>query len=123
MKTGYVEAIYSHAEDRPQVEAEKSVFAPGQAVRDGKRADYSQLPIEGLQRIAGVFSEGEQKYGRDNWKKGGEDYEYDAANHAFEHLKRYVDCKYNGGVPTGEDDLAKVGWWVLTQCWHDAHKQ
>lgn len=90
-----------------------------QANRDETLPDYTQLPWESLAAIAKVFVEGEAKYGRHNWRTGGEDYRRDAANHAFEHLKKYTDGRFNGqSVMSGEDDLAKVGWWVLTELWH-----
>lgn len=97
------------------VRKRQSAFPPDQARRNRKRPDLRQIPVEGLIRIADVFTEGEPTYGRDNWKTGGKDYRYDAANHALWHLYQHVIGNRN------EDHLAKVGWWVVTEAWHEAH--
>lgn len=73
-----------------------------------------QIPVHSLQEIGRIFEEGAAKYGRDNWKKGVNDKEYqeERLEHAITHLLRYA----NGD--TSENHLAKVAWYCVTQLEH-----
>lgn len=68
------------------------------------------IPWYSIQRIGKIFVEG-LRYGRDNWKKGVHDAEYQEERweHAMVHL-----IKYKEGDTT-EDHLAKVAWFCVTQ--------
>lgn len=72
-----------------------------------------QIPFKGIEAIGRIFAEGEQKYGRDNWKSTPDDAEYDAerCRHALRHLYLYA----NGD--RSEDHIAKVAWYCVTTIW------
>jgi len=72
-----------------------------------------QVPFEGIEAIGAIFSEGEIKYGVDNWKKGvgDEAYQVERTRHAIRHLMLWA----NGD--RSEPHLAKVGWFCVTQLW------
>lgn len=91
---------------------------------DIERFDLTQIPLSSEKRIGAIFREGEVKYDRNNWRKGlgRKEYQLERANHALKHLKIYIHWleheEYIGEIKEGkpEDDLAKVGWFVATQC-------
>jgi len=68
------------------------------------------IPMYSIYRIGKIFIEG-LRYGRDNWKKGVFDKEYqeERLEHAFNHLILYKEGD------TSEDHLAKVAWFCITQ--------
>lgn len=82
-------------------------------------AGIDQIPFSALCRIGAIFAEGEHKYGRDNWRILGDDreriaYTRERYRHALRHLMTWF-LEYEGiRKPTGEDHLAKVGWFVAT---------
>lgn len=77
-----------------------------------------QIPFEGIEAIGAIFAEGEPKYGRDNWKKGAGDIEYERerTRHAMRHLWLWA----NGD--RSEDHIAKVGWFCVTQIWRERNR-
>lgn len=84
-------------EQQPQVDKAKTeTVSPG----------VDQVPYASIERIGAIFAEGEIKYGRDNWKKGVGDTEFqeERIRHMIRHLFLYA----NGDRT--EDHLAKVGW-------------
>lgn len=106
------------------VTACESIAHPPETVRTDKEPyDLTQMPFEAEKRIGAIFIEGESKYGRDNWKKGtgNKQYQIERANHALKHLKIYIHQlttgeeigEFKNGEP--EDDLAKVAWFCCTQ--------
>jgi len=80
--------------------------------------NLDQIPFEGLEAVGKIFAEGAIKYGRDNWKKGTGDKEYqlERLNHAIRHLMLYANDDRS------EAHLAKVAWFCLTQIWHEAQQ-
>lgn len=89
------------------------------AKSDRESADLTQIPYEAERRLGLIFKEGLLKYGRGNWRKGAGDFDYqmERANHALKHLKIYLHQLEFGediGEP-GEDNLAKVAWFCVTQ--------
>jgi hypothetical protein len=68
------------------------------------------IPFYSIIRLGSIFVEG-LRYGRDNWKKGVNDKEYqeERLEHAMVHL-----IKWKEGDRT-EDHLAKVAWFCVTQ--------
>lgn len=68
------------------------------------------IPLYSLLDIGKIFIEG-LRYGKDNWKKGVNDKEYqeERLEHAFLHL-----IKYKEG-DRSEAHLAKVAWFCVTQ--------
>jgi hypothetical protein len=68
------------------------------------------IPFHSIYRIGAIFIEG-LRYGRDNWKKGLFDKEYqeERLEHALNHLFLYKEGD------TSEDHLAKVAWFCITQ--------
>jgi hypothetical protein len=70
----------------------------------------TMIPFYSILRIGAIFIEG-LRYGRDNWKKGVNDKEYqeERLEHAILHL-----IKWKEGDRT-EDHLAKVAWFCVTQ--------
>jgi len=72
-----------------------------------------EIPFEGIEQIGSIFVEGQSKYGRDNWKGGVHDIEYqrERTRHAIRHLQLWA----NGD--RSENHLAKVAWFCVTQIW------
>jgi hypothetical protein len=72
-----------------------------------------QIPYSSLKAISDIFKEGEKKYGKDNWKKGvnDKDYQIERWNHAVNHLMLFKEGD------TSEKHLAKVAWFCITQLW------
>ena len=91
---------------------------------DIEKFDLTQIPLSSEKRIGAIFREGEIKYDRNNWREGigNKKYQLERANHALKHLKIHLHLlehdEYIGELKDGkrEDDLAKVGWFVATQC-------
>lgn len=77
-----------------------------------------QIPYSSLKEIGRIFLEGEKKYGKDNWKKGVGDKEYQTErwNHALNHLMLYKEGD------TSEKHLAKVAWYCVTQLWLESNE-
>lgn len=78
-----------------------------------KGQGLNQIPLCALLRIGEIFHEGEQVYGRDNWKNGVGDKEWQEKrwNNAERHLRLW-----NEG-DRSVDHLAKVAWFCLTMMW------
>jgi hypothetical protein len=68
------------------------------------------IPFYSIYRIGAIFIEG-LRYGRDNWRKGvgDKDYQEERLEHAINHLFLYKEGD------TSEDHLAKVAWFCVTQ--------
>lgn len=92
---------------------------------DKEEFSLTQIPVSSLLRLGAIFKEGEVKYGKDNWKKGVNDKEYqlERLNHALKHLLLYSHYLETGEYldeviddkGRREDDLAKVMWFCATQ--------
>ena len=104
-----------------------------------------QVPFEVLAEVHQVFLEGEARYGRDNWKSDQPDTAYpdDAAEMiAVQHIKSVVLRRHFDGQwgyqrerdrhalihlarhsagDTGENHLAKIGWWAAMTMWRRKH--
>ena len=80
------------------------------AATDKVNTGLTMVPFYSILRIGAIFVEG-LRYGRDNWKKGVNDKEYqeERLEHAMLHL-----IKWKEGDRT-EDHLAKVAWFCVTQ--------
>ena len=74
-----------------------------------------QIPFEGLEAIGEIFSEGEKKYGLNNWKQQPDNVEYnrERTRHAIRHLMLWA----NGD--RSEPHLAKVAWFCVTTIWRE----
>lgn len=70
----------------------------------------TMIPFYPLFRLGKIFVEG-LRYGRDNWKQGVNDKEYqdERLNHALRHLFLWKEGDRS------EDHLAKVMWFCATQ--------
>jgi hypothetical protein len=80
------------------------------AKSDKSNTGLVMVPWYSIMRIGKIFVEG-LRYGRDNWKKGVNDKEYQEER--FEHAMVHL-IKYKEGDTT-EDHLAKVAWFCVTQ--------
>lgn len=69
----------------------------------------SLIPYHSIIRLGKIFIEG-LRYGRDNWKKGVNDKEYQEER--LEHTLRYIFLWKEGD--RSEDHLAKVMWFCAT---------
>lgn len=83
---------------------------PEKAATDKVGTGLVMIPFYSVLRLGKIFVEG-LRYGRDNWKKGVHDKEYqeERLEHAMLHL-----IKWKEGDRT-EDHLAKVMWFCTTQ--------
>lgn len=94
-------------------------MSSNKAKSDKEVFDLTSIPFSSLLRVRFVFMEGKRKYGAGNWRAGAGDVEYqiERANHAIKHLLLYVHKLQHHEVlgVLGEDDLAKVAWFCLTQ--------
>jgi hypothetical protein len=86
------------------------VFSGG-SKREQKALAYSQIPQDALRRLAGRFSLGEIKYGRDNWKKSLEtrDTARAFADDVYNHLMEHVLCLNDRGA-VADDHLGGALW-------------
>jgi hypothetical protein len=84
--------------------------ATSKAASDKSGTGISLIPLRSLFDLGKIFIEG-LRYGRDNWKKGVNDKEYqeERLEHALVHL-----IKWKEGDRT-EPHLAKVAWFCFTQ--------
>ena len=84
---------------------------------EGLAPGVEQVPFEGMEAIGSIFSEGETKYGRDNWKNQPDNIEYnrERTRHAIRHLMLWA----NGD--RSEPHLAKVAWFCVTTIWREKH--
>lgn len=89
---------------------EPTLTEPSKAKSDKVGTGLVMIPFYSILRIGAIFIEG-LRYGRDNWKKGVNDKEFqeERLEHALLHL-----IKYKEGDTT-EDHLAKVAWFCVTQ--------
>jgi hypothetical protein len=80
----------------------------------------SQIPLVSLLEIGRRFKKGELRYGRDNWKVGGEAWLRERFEHAIKHLYEY------GEQTSGEDspieNLSAVAWFAIIAIWHEQQK-
>jgi hypothetical protein len=88
----------------------RTTTLPEKAATDKVGTGLILIPFYSILRIGGIFIEG-LRYGKDNWKKGVNDKEYqeERLEHAMLHL-----IKWKEGDRT-EDHLAKVAWFCVTQ--------
>jgi hypothetical protein len=71
-----------------------------------------KIPFAALKRIGSRFKTGDERHGRDNWKYGvdDKDFQEERANHALAHLLEHIDCLMSGRQET-DDNLAAVAWY------------
>jgi len=74
------------------------------AVRSSVKPRYDLIPVQFLQALAEHCTKGAEKYGCQNWQKGGEDFILDAYNHLIEHSHKAA-----AGM-TDENHLIAVAW-------------
>ena len=77
------------------------------ARRASIKSRYDLIPMEPLRRLATVYEMGNDKYGKDNWKKGMP--WSDILNHVIDHLLRWKDGELEHLVKC-EDHLAHAAW-------------
>lgn len=85
------------------------------AKRDEVKPPYNLIPRIALEALARRFEKG-LHYGRDNWKKGDQDWLEDAFNHALEHLYKYNEADVS--EDTQIQNLAAVMWFCTVAIWH-----
>jgi hypothetical protein len=83
---------------------------PEKAATDKVGTGLVLIPWYSILRLGKIFVEG-LRYGRDNWKRGVHDIEYQEER--FEHAMLHL-IKWREGDRT-EDHLAKVMWFCTTQ--------
>lgn len=54
--------------------------------RSSRKPRFDLIDSDWLRGVAGVMTEGCDKYGANNWRKGDRDAAVDAVNHLFDHL-------------------------------------
>lgn len=106
-------------EIRLREETSPNKMPSGQGKRDKERLRYELIPLEFDNELASIFEEGRRPrpgmpegYG-DSWKAGGSEFLRDCLNHAFWHLKKYMEGDRS------ENHLAKVAWNTLAVRWHE----
>lgn len=75
---------------------------------------FDLIPIEGLHRLADLYSRGAEKYDEDNWKKG------QPYSRAYSSLFRHL-IQWREG-DRSEDHLAAVAWNAFTLMYYEEHK-
>ena len=84
----------------------------------------SQIPTVAIRKIGSIFVEGERKYGRDNWKSGtgDKDYQLERLEHALEHFLNAKDMLSGDTDDVSREQiaiqLAKVAWFCVTEIYH-----
>ena len=84
----------------------------------------SQIPTVAIRKIGSIFIEGQKKYGRDNWKlgTGDKDYQLERLEHALEHFLNAKDLLTGDTEMTSREEvaiqLAKVAWFCVTEIYH-----
>lgn len=88
----------------------ESITTPEKAKSDKLGLGLVMIPFYSIYRIGKIFIEG-LRYGKDNWKKGMNDKEWqeERLEHAINHLFLYKEGDRS------EDHLAKVAWFCLVQ--------
>lgn len=109
MVTRHLESTESKGWGKSVVEVIDSVNSV-KAKTDKVGSGLVLIPFYSILRLGKIFVEG-LRYGRDNWKKGVGDKEYqeERLEHALLHF-----IKWKEGDRT-EDHLAKVSWFCITQ--------
>lgn len=80
---------------------------------------YNLIPHELLTRLAGLYTRGKLKYGKDNWKKASTPEEYERFQEsAFRHFVSWV-----SGVDDKEDHAIACIWNIMSYEWHIKHKK
>lgn len=89
---------------------ETSPVGPSAPKTDKSNTGLVLIPFYSLFRLGAIFIEG-LRYGKDNWKKGvnDKDYQEERLEHALVHF-----IKWKEG-DRSEDHLAKVAWFCFTQ--------
>ena len=85
------------------------------SARSGTRPPYDLIPREALDAIAERFAVGMERYGRDNWRKGGPEFFRDAVNHAIYHLLDFASGDSSEETP--EQNLGAGLWNLVVVCW------
>lgn len=79
------ESVEPNSPIQPNTTNAPSAFDGG-AVRSEKLPPLEDIPYALLEEIAKRYAIGEEKYGRDNWKRGGPEFFRQAYSHAIRHL-------------------------------------
>lgn len=107
--SGKIEVINEVSPIKNDPDPTKVVFASG-ASRSKLMSWYSFVPRYFIARIAKVFEYGANKYGKENWKKGNQDFIDEIPDHIIEHVYRFVEENKNGKNETlTEDHLGNIG--------------
>lgn len=88
----------------------------GSARREHSYPPYMLMHWSAIRRLAEVFAEGAEKYGVDNWKRGGPSFIADLPSHVIEHLIAYSEGD------TTEDHLAHAMWNIMAMMYFQEKK-
>lgn len=99
-----LEQLFKAIEDKPMD------HSPERAATDKVNTGLALIPWYSILELGKIFVEG-LRYGRDNWKKGVHDKEYqeERLEHAMLHLVKWKEGDRS------EQHLAKVAWFCVTQ--------
>ena len=108
--------------------SEAAVEFDGKAKRSEKLPPLEDIPYELLEEIAKRFEMGEEKYGRDNWKRGGPEFFRQAYSHVIRHVM--LAANRNESEESIIANLGAAAWGIgiilkwektLKQQWEDSH--
>lgn len=89
---------------------------------DAKRSElrplYSLIPFVVLKAIADRFTLGAEKYGKDNWKKGGPEFFSQTKEHLIHHLWAYIE--HDESEESSLDNLKAVIWNASALIWWES---
>jgi len=105
---------------------EKNASFTSGAVRSGKLPNTTRVPIGFIEMIATRGDEGEEKYGRHNYRRGLTDTEFieQGFAHGVKHLQALANYYHDHGTfpRQADDDLAGAAW-SLMMLWEARERQ
>jgi hypothetical protein len=85
---------------------------------DEGKLRYDLIPLELLERLAGLYTRGAVKYGDDNWQKAETQEEIDRFKQsAWRHWAQWMNGEEDEDHPTA------VIWNIMAYEWHTRHKE
>lgn len=101
---------------------EEKITLEGGSQRSVKKERFDLIPIEALVAYAQRAGLGAEKYGDDNWKRGGVEMIKSCFNHLLAHYTHLIAFSYDSSLGE-DDDVAAMIWNVGALAWFRVHKK